>query len=224
VIVLVCLEPPQPGRGARAAEILARKLAGVAESVAVCVGGPLDSPSLTWAIDRHSFRRVIHVDDAPLEKTDFMTLGAILAEVARRLGAGVVITGEHSDREGQGLVPAAIAHHLHAPLIARVCELRRSGADPDRLEITTRAGGKLCTLDVATPIVLSTEPASYEEIVPLAATGASAVETLTLPQLGLDADRLVPRPELLGTPVAAPSERPATMTPEEAARFLRPRQ
>jgi hypothetical protein len=44
-----------------------------------------------------------------------------------------------------------------------------------------------------------------------------AVDSLPLAQLGLDASRWVPRPDLLGTLVPAPGERPREMTWEEAS-------
>ena len=221
MIVLFCLEPPKPGRAARTAEILARKLTGVEQTVAVCAGGPADSESLVWMLQRRSFQRIIHVDDSSLEKADFMTLGMVLAEVTRHLGASVVIAGEHSDVEGQGLVSAALAHHLRAPLISRVQDLRVSPSDAERLEITTRAGGRLCTLEIPPLVVLSVPATACEDIELDSPTPASSVEEMTLAHLALDPSRLVPRPELLGSHVPAPSDTPHSMTPDEAARFLR---
>jgi electron transfer flavoprotein alpha/beta subunit len=222
VIVLVCLEPPQPGRGARAAALLARKLVGVVDTVAVSAGGPADSATLRWALESGSFQRIIHLDDPSLEKADHMTLGMVLAELARHVGASVVIGGEHSDVEGQGLVCAALAHHLRAPLISRVQDLRLSSSASAsvRLEVTTRAAGNLYTLEIAPPLVVSVPPATCDQVVPLAMAGASAIETLTLAQLTIDPSRLVPRPELLGSGVSPPSDPPRTLTPDEAARFL----
>jgi electron transfer flavoprotein alpha/beta subunit len=220
VIALFCLEPPRPGRAARSAELLARKLAGVESKVAVCAGGPRNSDSLDWVLARRSFQRIIHVDDSSIETADYMTLGTVLAEVARHVGASVVIAGEHSDVEGQGLLPAALAHHLHAPLVSRVQDVRPSPSDPERLVITTRAGGRLCTLEVPPPVVLSVPAAAYHDAELVVPNAASSVEELTLAQLALDPSRLVPRPELLGANLPAPSDRPQRMTPDEAARLI----
>jgi electron transfer flavoprotein alpha/beta subunit len=220
VIALCCLEPPRPSRAARAAEILVRRLGGVEQKVAVCAGGPANAESLVWALQRCSFQRIIHIDDSSLDKADFMTLGMVLAEVARQVGASVVIVGERSDVEGRGLVPAALAHHLRVPLVSHVRDLRLSPADSERLEITTQAGGRLCTLESASPIVLSVPPTRSEDILPGVPDPASAVEQMTLAQLALDPSRLVPRPELLGSQIPAPSDKPRPMTPDEAARFI----
>jgi hypothetical protein len=223
MIALLCLEAPQPGRATRTAEILARKLAGVERKVAVSAGGPGNSESLVWALGRRSFQRIIHVDDSSLEAAGYMTVGTVLAEVARHVCATVIITGEHSDAEGQGLVPAALAHHLHAPLVSRVQDVRASPSDPERLEITTRAGGRLYTLDISPPVVLSVPPATCDDIGLAAPNSTLSVEAITLAQLALDPSRLVPRPELLGSHLPAPAYKPRRMTPDEAARLILPR-
>jgi electron transfer flavoprotein alpha/beta subunit len=220
VIALFCLEPPRPGRAARTAEILARNLAGVERKVAVSVGGPKSSESLVWVLGRRSFQRIIHVDDSSLEKADYMTLGTVLAEVARHVCASLVIAGEHSDVEGQGLVPAALAHHLRAPLVSRVQAVRLSPSDPERLEVTTRAGGLLRTLEIPSPLVLSVPATACGDVDLAAPNPASSVEEITLAELALDPSRLVPRPELLGSHLPAPSDKPQRMTPDEAARFI----
>lgn len=220
MIALFCLEPPRPGRAARTAEVLAGRLAGLERKVAVSVGGPGTSESLLWLLARRSFQRVIHLGDSSIEKADYMTLGTVLAEVARHVCASVVIAGEHSDGEGQGLVPAALAHHLHAPLISRVHDLRLCPSDPARLEVTTRAGGRLCTIESPSPLVLSVPAAAYDDVDLVVPNPAASVEEITLAHLALDPSRLVPRPELLGSLVPAPQDRPRTMTPDEAARFI----
>lgn len=218
MIVLVCLEPPQPGRAARAADLLARKLAGTAETVAVTAGGPPGNESLDWAIGRRSYQRVIHLDAPFLDEADFMTVATVLSEVARQIRADVVVAGEHSDAEGQGLVPAALAHQLQAPFIARVQDARRS--DAGLLEVAVPAAGRICRVACPTPVVISTGASCDDGGMHDANAPASSVETLTLAQLALDPSRLVPRPELLGTSVAVPADARPRMTPEQAAQFI----
>ncbi len=218
MIVLVCLEPPQPGRASKAADRLARKLAGTVETVAVTAGGPPGSESLEWALGRRTYRRVIHLDAPSLDEADFMTVATVLSEVARQIHADVVITGEHSDAEGQGLVPAALAHQLQAPFIARVQDVRRS--DAGLLEVVVPAAGRICRVACPAPVVISTGASCDDGDMHDANNPASTVETLNLAQLALDPSRLVPRPELLGTSVAVPDEARPRMTPEQAAQFI----
>jgi electron transfer flavoprotein alpha/beta subunit len=204
VIVLVCLEPPSPCRASRAALALALARAGSAQVVALVAGGRALTPTLDLA--RASAARVIHLDDPALDKADFFTTGMVLAEAARHLGAGVILAGQHSDQEGQGLVPAVLAHHLHAPSFARVLGLGWPASSPDTVELTLRAGGRICRIESPLPAVLTTEPGAA--VPPArAADAAVAVETLSLAQLGLDPSRVVPRPDLLGTLVDMPAER-----------------
>jgi electron transfer flavoprotein alpha/beta subunit len=206
VIVLVCLEPPSPCRASRAALALALAQAGSAQVVALVAGGRAETPTLDLA--RASAARVVHLDDPALDKADFFTTGMVLAEAARHLEAGVVLAGQHSDEEGQGLVPAVLAHHLHAPSFARVLGLEWPAGSPDTVELTLRAGGRICRIASPLPAVLTTEPGAA--IPPARASGAAvAVETLSLAQLGLDPSRVVPRPGLLGTLVEMPAERPS---------------
>ena len=218
MIVLVCLESPAPSRASRAALALACTLATDAQVVAVSAGGSVASHSLDLARTCAPVSRVLQIEDPALDQADFLTTGMVLAEAARHLEAGLVIAGERSDHEGQGLVPAALAHHLHARLISRVQSVRLA-ATPDAIEVTLRAGGKICTLACPVPLVLTTPPGP--NIAAELPVGASrAVDSLPLAQLGLDTSRLVPRPNLLGTLVPAPGKLPREMTWEEAAAAL----
>lgn len=207
MIVLVCLESPEPSRASRAALSIARRFAGTAQIVALSAGGPVASASLDMA-RRSGAHRVIHLDEPALDRADFFTLGMVLAEAARHIGATLVIAGERSDDEGQGLVPAAVAHHLGAPIVARVQDVESSLATPNAVVLTVRAGGRKNRIEMALPLVLSTPPA------PIAANDAAivshaslpSVQTMTFARLGLDHSRVVPRPDLLGTrvPLSAP--------------------
>jgi electron transfer flavoprotein beta subunit len=221
VIVLVCLES-QPSLASRAALRLACNLGERAEVVVVSAGGTADSASFQLARQYAAVRRIVHLNNPTLNKADFVTLGMILAETARQLGARVIFTGEHSDGEGQGMVPAALAHHLRTPLFARVAHVQLPARDNEALRLTVHSGGRLCTVTSPLPAVLATPPA-------IAADGANSaearhssptVETLTLAQLGMDASRLVPRPNLLGTLVAKAAQTVQYKSFDEAAHIL----
>ena len=218
MIVLVCLESPAPGRASRAAIDLACTLAGGAQVMAISAGGPASSASLALARAHASVARVLHLDEPALDKADFLTVGMVLAEAARHLQADLIIAGERSDDEGQGLVPAALAHHLKVPLISRVQAVRLS-ATAETVEVTTRAGGQLCTLACPLPLVLSTTPSRASAAEP-AMANRGVVETLTLAQLGVDGSRLVPRPDLLGALVPAAAACARDMTFAQAAENL----
>jgi electron transfer flavoprotein alpha/beta subunit len=218
VIVVVCLESPRPSRASRAALDLAGSLCPNARLIAVTAGGPHDGASLALACATAAVGQVVHLADAALDHADFMTLGMVLAEAARHLEAGLVVTGERSDEEGQGLVPAALAHALHAPLLARALAVRPAQA-ADTVEVVLRSGGRRLTVAAPLPLVVSVPP--RPDVAPAAAAGRlREIETWDLGRIGLAADRLVPRPELLGTLVPTPAELPHDLTLEEAAAAL----
>lgn len=218
MIVLVCLESPRPGRASRAALELTCSLSGSARLIAVTAGGPKDGGSLELARSCAALSQVVHIEDGTLDHADFMTMGMVLAEAARHLVADVIVTGERSDEEGQGLVPAALAHHLRAHLLSRVLAVRPAG-QVDRVEVVVRAGGQRVTVACSLPLVVSVpaRPADQAASLPLS---SREVETWSLERIRLDASRLVPRPELLGTLVPAPTEAPRKLTLEEASAAL----
>jgi electron transfer flavoprotein beta subunit len=177
---------------------LARQLAETAQIVALSAGGPANSFALEMA--RHGgAHRVLHLDEPELDRADCLTLGTVLAEAARHIQATLVIAGERSDDEGQGMVPAALAHHLEAPLVARIQRVMPSTTTADAVVLTVRAGGRENRLEMRLPLVLSTSPApgapSRRDVT---AKTPPVVERLTLAQLGLDPSRVIPRPSLLG--------------------------
>jgi electron transfer flavoprotein alpha/beta subunit len=190
------------------------------QTIAISAGGATNSESLAWALGRRTFHRIIHLNDASLDKADFMTVGMVLAEVARRLQAKVVIAGEHSDQEGQGLVPAALAQQLRAPVFSRVHAVDIP-SDGEQLEIAVSAGERLCALACSAPAVLVADASLVDKPeAPDSPSPASEVETMTLAQLDMDASRIVPRPELLGLHLPIPGARRFNLTPDEAARLM----
>ena len=222
MIVLVCLESQSPSLASRAALRLACALGDKAEVVVVSAGGTPDSASFELARQNTAVRRLVHLKDPTFDKADFVTLGMILAEAARHLGARVIFTGEHSDIEGQGMVPAALAHHLHAPLFARVMNVQLPATDDTALRLTVRSGGQLCNVTSPLPAVLATPPALAVDGAQTAEAKKSSpeVETLTLAELAIDASRLVPRPDLLGTLVTKATQSVQHKSFDEAAHLL----
>ena len=204
MITLVCLESPRPSQAGRAALGLACGMGEDAQVIVLSAGGGGQNASCALACQTMAVRRIVHLCDPVLDTADFLTLGMVLAEAARYLEARVILIGEHSDEEGQGLVPAALAHHLRAPLLARVHGVKVSEMNEGGGQVTVRAGGRLCKISSPLPIVLATPsvPASPQPTGP----NNTSVETLSLAQLGLDASRLAPCPNLLGALVPAEAE------------------
>jgi electron transfer flavoprotein beta subunit len=220
VIVLACLDAPNASRASLAALALAGRLGAQAQVLALAVGGSSAVVGLEKAKTCPWVRRAIHFDEPALADADFLTLGMVLAEAARNLRAQLVLAGERSDDEGQGLVPAAIAHHLRAPLLARVRDLHL--ASESAVEVTLRAGGLLCKVHSNVPLVITTPPRRDTSPSALSAEPARepAIERLTLKDIGVEPSRVVPRPPILGA-IEASAAVPGHLDPvEEAARIL----
>jgi electron transfer flavoprotein beta subunit len=222
VIVLVCLESPSPSLASRAALRLACGLGDRANVVVLSVGDESAGPSFELARRSAAVHRIVHLQDPTFKKAGFFTLGMVLAEAARHLEARVILAGQHSDGEGQGMVPAALAYHLKAPLFARVGSVQLPASEDEVLHLSIRSGGRLCKVESPLPVVLTIQPSSAEETSPLPESTQSspAVETLSLAQLGIDASRLVPRPDLLGTHAPAPTAIIQHRSFDEAAHIL----
>jgi electron transfer flavoprotein alpha/beta subunit len=223
MIVLVCLESPRPSQASRAALNLACSLGENAQVIVLSAGGGAENASCELARQSMAVRRIVQLRDTALDGADFLTLGMVLAEAAKHLEARVILVGEHSDEEGQGLVPAALAHHLCAPLLARVHGVELSATNEEVLQVTVRASGCLCKVSSALPIVLATSSTTASASPQPALGGMSTsptVETLSLSQLGLDHSRLVPRPDLLGARVPAKTDIVEYKSFDEAAQLL----
>jgi electron transfer flavoprotein beta subunit len=219
VIVMVCLEPPSPGLASRAALALTATLASHAKVVVIAAGGASDCQSMRLARSCTWVSRVVHLHDSTLDHADFMTMGTALSEAARHLEANLIITGEHADDEGQGMVPAVIAGHLRAPLLSRAQAVRLP-ASADTVEVEVRSGGQICTLACPLPLVLTTPPL-LGEAAEAPGPAVREVELLALAVLGIDACRLVPRPSLLGTLVPPPpAHESRRMTPDAVTTAL----
>jgi electron transfer flavoprotein beta subunit len=220
VIVLVCLDGPRPSRASLAALALAGRIGGAAQVLVLGAGGPPARAALEVAKACPWISRAMHLDEPSLAEADFLTLGMVLAEAARSLGAQIVLAGERSDDEGQGLVPAAIAHHLRAPLLARARALDLTSAS--LVDVSVRTGGLLCKVQSGLPAVITTPPRRAE--IPAVSPGDPgrqlAVERLTLADIGLEPSRVVPRPALLGSMEASDAVPGRSYSVEEAARIL----
>lgn len=223
MIVLVCLESPIPGPAAREALHLAARLRGHARIFSLTVDGPKACESLAVARQHDAVERAYHLADPTLDKADFFTLGMVIAETARHLEARLILMGQLAHGEGQGLVPAAVAHHLRAPLIARIRAVRCSANAPDTVEVDTRANGRMVTVVSPLPLVLAAPPVTPIVGVPGENRESRQEElvTLSLGQIGVDASRMVPRPDLLGKLVPAPAPRIETRSVVEIAKMIR---
>jgi electron transfer flavoprotein beta subunit len=152
VNVVVCVDPAGLGGAARAALSLALGLGSGVSVTAVAAASSSGRKGLLEAC-RRGARRGVEVIGPALDGVDSGALGKALAEVARGLPAELVLAGARSDREGRGIVGAAVAHHLGVPYLSHVEELALER--PGEVVVTLRAGGWRRRLAVDLPAVLT---------------------------------------------------------------------
>jgi electron transfer flavoprotein alpha/beta subunit len=189
VKVVVCVEPAAIGAAARAALVLAARLAGreanpatdsglAAPEAEVAALSAAPVPGGKGLLDacRRGASRGVELVGPGLDGSDADALGRALAEAARGLGADVVLAGNRSDREGRGIVGAAVAHHLGAPYLANIESL--SFETPGEVVVTLRAGGLRRRLAVPLPVVLTVAPSVLPPDPVPPATGPPAIEVI----------------------------------------------
>jgi electron transfer flavoprotein alpha/beta subunit len=112
-----------------------------------------------------------------------------------------------SDDEGRGLVPAALAHHLHLPILAGAQDLT---PEENGFAVTLLGGGQRLQLSCQGPLVVTVAPSwdgppIRHEAPPL------CWEELSLADLGLDEHRLLGRPDMLGE-LQPPPDKPEVVS------------
>lgn len=153
--VVVCVEPAALGGAARSALALA---AGLPPDVSVTALAGAPAPGGKGLLDacRRGARRGVEVVGPGLDGSDADALGRALAEVARGLGAELILAGIRSDREGRGIIGAAVAHHLGAAYLPGVEALAIE--TPGEVVVTLRLGGWRRRLAVTLPAVVTVAP------------------------------------------------------------------
>jgi electron transfer flavoprotein alpha/beta subunit len=219
VIILVCIEPAGLSAASRAALQVACD-AGPSVRVVVASAGSAQQFRKSPTLDPPGrIERIVRLQESALGDANCDTTAMLLAELARHVKAQVVLAGEQSGAEGQGLVAAGIANHLHAPYLAGVAAVAATD-QPDRVEVISRSGGCLCRVISPEPVVAAVPPLGRTAETPTTGVTLPKVEVLSLADLGVEASRLVRRPDLRGTLVSTPGQVVRNTTFDQAARLL----
>jgi Electron transfer flavoprotein domain len=205
VKVVVCVDPSGLGGAARAALSLAMGLGSGVSVTAVAAASSSGRKGLLEAC-RRGAQRGVEVVGPALDGVDAGALGRALAEVARRLSAELVLAGARSDREGRGIVGAAVAHHLGVPYLSHAEGVALE--TPGEVVVTVRTGGWRRRLAVDLPAVVTVSaPFLQQADDPLDAAGSGPPAEI----VRVDVPGTRNNPGLLGT-----LDRPRRRKPEEA--------
>jgi electron transfer flavoprotein alpha/beta subunit len=151
---------------------------------------------------RRGAQRGMEVVGPGLDGSDPDALGRALAEAIRGLGADLILAGIRSDREGRGIIGAAVAHHLGAPYLPGVENLAIES--PGEAVVTLRLGGWRRRLAVSLPAVLTVAPAAIAD--PIGSPhGPAEIDVIRVEVLGAR-----PPPALYGS-LDRPRRKPETV-------------
>jgi electron transfer flavoprotein beta subunit len=209
--VVVCVEPWGLSEASRAALRLAARLQPHATVTALAASDGSANEALEEAQRLGAFRAA-QVMESALESLDASALGRTLAAALLTLGADLVLCGARSDREGRGVVPAAVAHHWKAPYVPHVEELVVAGGEAT---VVMRSGGRKRKLAVPLPAVLTVGASLAVAATPEPGSHPSSVEIL---RLGPEGERTLTSLSDLGT-LEKPKRKPVTVA--SAAELLR---
>ena len=219
MIILVCVEPAGLSAASGAALQVACDSGPSVRVVVASAGSAQQFRKSSTLVSPGPVERILRLQESALGDANCDTTAMLLAEIARHVKAQVVLAGEQSGAEGQGLVAAGIANHLQAPYLAGVAAVFATDR-PDRVQVTVRSGGCLCKVISPVPVVAAVPPLGRTAETPAAEVTLPKVEVLSLADLGVDASRLVRRPDLRGTLVSTPGQVVRNTTFEQAARLL----
>jgi electron transfer flavoprotein alpha/beta subunit len=182
VKVAVCIDAAEPSSGAHALAV-GKALAGADGLWAITCAGA--APPQGEALARAAGpARVVVVADAALDGSGVRARGHVLAALAGRVGADLVLAP--AGGEDGGLLAAALAVERGATLVLAADGVAADPGRRDAVVITTRLGGRRRRLRVTLPAVVSLAPGpEAPEPAPTSAARA-APEILRLAELGLD--------------------------------------
>ncbi|GAA4168601.1 electron transfer flavoprotein subunit beta/FixA family protein [Gryllotalpicola koreensis] len=139
-------------------------------------------------------QRVVQVADPALAGADLTLTATALAAALRKVEADLIVTGNVSTDGGAGLIPAMVAEHLGLPVVTALDTV--SLTDGTGTGERTIDGGKV-SVEFPLPAVISVTErmpdARFASLKGIMAAKKKPFDTLSLAELGVDADELVPR-------------------------------
>ncbi|WP_354002633.1 electron transfer flavoprotein subunit beta/FixA family protein [Ruania halotolerans] len=190
-----------------------------AEVVAVTLGPATAVDAVRRALQMGADRGV-HISDDALTGADYATTARVLAAAVRQLGAAdAVITGMAA-LDGLGaVVPSLLAAELGLPQLTVAHEVTYTGPPDHMVTITRDVAGATETWRAPLPAVISVTDVANSPRLPkmkeILAARTKEVATLTLADLDLPADEVVPRTEVLSVNQRPPREGPELVTDDD---------
>jgi electron transfer flavoprotein beta subunit len=133
--------------------------------------------------------KAIHVSDEALAGSDALATSLVLAEVLKRAGFDLVILGSESTDARTGVVPAMLAERLGVAQLTLASKVDISGSEVTVRRVTDD-GYAVVTgqLPAVVSVVEKINEPRYPSFKGIMAAKKKPVQTLTLADLGVDAD------------------------------------
>jgi electron transfer flavoprotein beta subunit len=161
------------------------KLGG--EVIVLCMGPATASETIRKALAMGADRGVL-VSDAALGGSDAIGTARVLAAALKRIGYDLAIFGSAAADAYGGVVPAAVAEFLGAPLLSFATKLDVAGGTA---KVQRQAEVGYTVAEAALPALVSVTKAINEPRYPsmkgIMQSKKKAVDTLTLADLGIEA-------------------------------------
>lgn len=178
----------------QALQIKEERLGDDVEVTALTVGPAAAEAALRKALQMGADKAVLVCDDA-IAGSDAVATSLVLAEAVKRANGGavphLVMCGMASTDGGMSVIPAMVAERLGLPQVTLASVVEVQGD-----EVRIKRDGDVATEVIAAPmpLVLSVTDQSGEARYPsfkgIVAAKKKPLETLTLADLGVDADRV----------------------------------
>ncbi len=157
------------------------------EVIALCMGPATATETIRKALAMGADRGVLLCDDA-LAGSDAIATARALAAALKKLNFDLALFGSAAADAYGGVVPAAVAEFLDAPLLSFATKLDLDGTTA-RIERQAEVGYQVA--EAATPALVSVmksinEP-RYPSMKGIMQSKKKAIDTMTLADLGLDA-------------------------------------
>jgi len=163
---------------------------GAVEVVVVSIGPDSVEESLRKCLAKGADRAIRVWDDA-VEGSDSITIGRILAAVARKEDAGMVFAGVQSSDDANSSTGISIAANLEWPHAAVVAELAYTAGGGSAVASRELEGGLQQKIEIACPAVLTIQlginTPRYASLRGIKQANAKPIESLSLDDLGLTA-------------------------------------
>jgi electron transfer flavoprotein beta subunit len=181
-----------PASGCAVESALRLREAGEVERVVCLTVGPVEYESaLAWSLAAGA-DRALRVSLAPDSRLDARATASLLASALRRAGARLVVTGQRSGDEQNGLVAAALAADLGAAYLGNAVALRVRDGEVLVQRRIERGHRQLWAADL--PAVVAVEPGAnrprYVSVASIAMAGRHVLEVVTPDDLAVETDAL----------------------------------